>query len=557
MFLKRKKEKRENRFGKKTQIVLLSLIFISVSISLAGITAYVTSGNTVSFQSAPAGPDLAVTSLNIYPQYPDINEYSTVSFSIANLGKNITSYYSVSMNFGDGTPASSFDCSTGCFWKSGEYRTFRVTHAYSNSGSFNVSANTYVSGDTTSSNNQRNILVPVNVPTILTINSTPSDANIYFDNAFVGVSPVVLQTTSGTHLLRAQKEGYVSNGTSTPYEISPGTSFVNIYLTPQTGNIFVDSSPQGASVYLDGSNYGTTPRTIYSVSLGTHSINVNKTGYYSYTTSVNVVSNQTTSVFAVLTPVTTTTILPVYSCSDSDGNNSYVKGTVTQTSNINGTVTTVTDSCLDSSRVREYLCASNGNINNILIYCSSGYSCYDGACAINLTTTTTTTLSTNGSIYATSSPTGANVYIDNVFKGTTPILVSPVQNGYRYVRFTKTGYYDAITYVTINASQTANVFRSLAQNLTTTTTTVAPICNYNGRCDLLSTGETCGSCPTDCCTGRCGDSVCDIYGLLGTPENTVTCSLDCKPGYCGDHICDIYGILGTLETKTSCSADCK
>ena len=214
MFLKRKKEKRENRFGKKTQIVLLSLIFISVSISLAGITAYVTSGNTVSFQSAPAGPDLAVTSLNIYPQYPDINEYSTVSFSIANLGKNITSYYSVSMNFGDGTPASSFDCSTGCFWKSGEYRTFRVTHAYSNSGSFNVSANTYVSGDTTSSNNQRNILVPVNVPTILTINSTPSDANIYFDNAFVGVSPVVLQTTSGTHLLRAQKEGYVSNTTN-------------------------------------------------------------------------------------------------------------------------------------------------------------------------------------------------------------------------------------------------------------------------------------------------------------------------------------------------------
>src|SRR3989344_636780 len=44
MFTKKefgRKEKRENQFGKKTQIALLSLIFISISISLAGITAYV------------------------------------------------------------------------------------------------------------------------------------------------------------------------------------------------------------------------------------------------------------------------------------------------------------------------------------------------------------------------------------------------------------------------------------------------------------------------------------------------------------------------------------
>ena len=162
MFTKRDFGRKENLgFGKKTQVALLALILISISISLSGITAYVTSGNTVSFQGAPTGPDLAVTSISINPQYPDINEYSTIYVTVGNLGKNITSYYSVYMSFGDGTYAS-FSCGSGnCFWKSGEYRSFQIPHSYSSSGSFNVSVNTYVAGDINSANNQKSILEPI------------------------------------------------------------------------------------------------------------------------------------------------------------------------------------------------------------------------------------------------------------------------------------------------------------------------------------------------------------------------------------------------------------
>jgi|SRR3989344_3907339 len=56
-------------------------------------------------------------------------------------------------------------------------------------------------------------------------------------------------------------------------------------------------------------------------------------------------------------------------------------------------------------------------------------------------------------------------------------------------------------------------------------------CNNNGVCELLTTGETCGNCPNDCCTGTCGDSYCDRTGAFcrnsECPETNVNCPRDC------------------------------
>lgn len=59
-----------------------------------------------------------------------------------------------------------------------------------------------------------------------------------------------------------------------------------------------------------------------------------------------------------------------------------------------------------------------------------------------------------GSIYATSSPTGASVYLEGTYKGTSPITISNVPTGQRWVKFIKTGYIDKVVFVTVVAGQT-------------------------------------------------------------------------------------------------------
>jgi hypothetical protein len=60
-------------------------------------------------------------------------------------------------------------------------------------------------------------------------------------------------------------------------------------------------------------------------------------------------------------------------CSDSDGNDIYSQGTVSAGGFL------YTDSCADSSTVKEYLC-SDGNAVTQQKPCESGYSCSDGRC---------------------------------------------------------------------------------------------------------------------------------------------------------------------------------
>lgn len=60
-----------------------------------------------------------------------------------------------------------------------------------------------------------------------------------------------------------------------------------------------------------------------------------------------------------------------------------------------------------------------------------------------------------GNLYVASNPTGANLYVDNVLKGTTPKTVMGLSVGNHAIKVTKSGYYDYTTTKYINAGQTA------------------------------------------------------------------------------------------------------
>ncbi|MCP2597440.1 PEGA domain-containing protein [Candidatus Aminicenantes bacterium AC-335-G13] len=72
---------------------------------------------------------------------------------------------------------------------------------------------------------------------------------------------------------------------------------------PDIGSIQVNSTPSGATIYLDGQNTGqVTPATVTNVSVGSHTVKLEKERYQSWETTVNVVKNQTITVDATLKP---------------------------------------------------------------------------------------------------------------------------------------------------------------------------------------------------------------------------------------------------------------
>jgi len=60
-----------------------------------------------------------------------------------------------------------------------------------------------------------------------------------------------------------------------------------------------------------------------------------------------------------------------------------------------------------------------------------------------------------GSLSVNSAPSGAIAYLDNVFKGTTPLTITGVSAGYHSVKLTKSGYYDYLANVYVPPKRTA------------------------------------------------------------------------------------------------------
>lgn len=72
---------------------------------------------------------------------------------------------------------------------------------------------------------------------------------------------------------------------------------------------------------------------------------------------------------------------------------------------------------------------------------------------------------TTGSIFVSSSPTGAKVYLDGTYKGTTPCTISDVSIGFQTheIKLSKNGYSDCSRQVTVEAGETTTINVPLPQ----------------------------------------------------------------------------------------------
>ena len=259
-------------------------------------------------------------------------------------------------------------------------------------------------------------LVPIVQTGNIYVNSNPAGASAILDNGYDQLTtPGTFNAVStGWHNVEVSKSGYQLYSTS--IEVKPGaTSNVYATLVPnaQYGSISATSVPVGASLYVDSIYQGYTNQIVGNLAVGTHTVTMKKSGYKDFSQTATVYNAQTTSVSVTLSPVSSPTTGDLDVSSTPSGASVYLNGDYQGetrssgplyiTSLVPGTYTTVLK--------------------------KSGYQDYTTTAKIVAGTTTqvaavlqpASTPPTTASAEINSQPSGADVYINNAYKGVTPL----------------------------------------------------------------------------------------------------------------------------------------
>jgi len=298
-------------------------------------------------------------------------------------------------------------------------------------------------------------LQPVETAGSIYVTSSPSGAAIYLNGNYRGVAPLTIKNLApGTYSLEADYSGYQSDLATVTVRAGQ-QSDVRFTLKPiqQYGSVSISSKPSGAYVYMDGAYKGRTPLTLNDVSAKNHIIELDLANYYDWKTTISVASGVTRYVNAQMAPIPSETTGAVDVVSYPAGADVFLDNKF-QGKTPSAGVFTTSNVRVGSHTVRVAL---------------SGYQDYTTSVDVSRATTSHVSAAlqpapagTTGSIAVTSSPSGAEIYIDNAYKGITPLTVDGVAAGTHAVRVALAGYNDWSTSVQVGAGSTASASASLS-----------------------------------------------------------------------------------------------
>jgi hypothetical protein len=289
----------------------------------------------------------------------------------------------------------------------------------------------------------------------LIVDSQPSGANIYFNGKYRGTAPLTISDIwPGSYTITAEMSGYHSY--STTATVSSGTRS-NVYCTlsplDSSGSLYILSTPSNANIYLDAVYKGRTPMTIRNIAAGTHILEVDTAGYYDWKSTVEVPAGGTNTVTATLNPMPSSTVGWIYIASSPGG----------------ASVT------LDGNPVGQTPYSGSLKLNNIaagdhtVALSLAGYAPYSVRTSVSPNTVSEVSailqpaapVSATGDLSVTSTPSGANVFLDNQFMGITPLTLHAVSVGPHTVTIRMEGYAEYSTPTPVNAGATSTVAAAL------------------------------------------------------------------------------------------------
>jgi hypothetical protein len=295
------------------------------------------------------------------------------------------------------------------------------------------------------------------------VTSNPSGASVTLDRSQTATTPYTFANIPvGTHEVSVYYSGYQTFYTSV--NVNNGqTTNINAVLSPviSSGTLSVSSNPSGAAVYVDNLYRGTTSTTVGNLAPGQHSVRLSKAGYQDWTGTVSISAGAIT----YLNPTLIVDQQPIYGTASittiPSGANVYANGQYVGQTPSNGPL---------------YFTQVVPGTYSVLIS-KSGYQDYTANVQVQAgqnydyrVTLTPVSNPTTGSIAISSSPSGAEVYLNNVFKGLSPITLDSLTPGAYTVTLKLSGYQDWQAGAQVTAGQTTQLTATLTQAATPTPT---------------------------------------------------------------------------------------
>ena len=298
------------------------------------------------------------------------------------------------------------------------------------------------------------------------VSSNPSGAMACLDQYDCRLTPTTFTTTpNSAHSITLYKDGYLSYTSTSAYTGSPNvTSTLQVTLaaiSPQTnslGSLDLDSRPSNADIWLDNLHYGTTPQIIGSLSEGTHTLVLKKAGYYDYTEMFMIIAGEVTSKDPALTSYTQSS-----GYGDIQIQSSPTGAAVYVNNNYMGT--TISSSALYITQLTPGSYPVRITLPGYQSYTVTAVVTADGVYDIRANLIPVTygpTPSTNGQITVRSSPSGANIYVDNVYKGLTPLTLVEIPQGGHTILLRMNGYQDWQSTVNVAGGSSSDVTGTLS-----------------------------------------------------------------------------------------------
>ncbi len=302
---------------------------------------------------------------------------------------------------------------------------------------------------------------PVNYGSIY-VESSPTGASIYFNGNYRGNAPLTInEVWPGSYSIQAELNGYRTYTTTT--SVSSGTrSTVYCSLSPMvtSGSLYIISNPTNAKVVLDGLDRGNTPLTLNNLAPTTHIVELDHPGYYDWKSTVEVPAGGTKTVSGTLNPMPVSNVGWVYVSSSPGG----------------ASVT------LDGTNYGQTPGSGSLKLNNIVAgdhtvaLTLAGYTPYTTQVNVNANTVSEVSALLkpagskpgNGELSVSSTPSGANVFVDNNFLGITPLTLKDISAGSHVVTVQLTGYQDYVITTTVNTGATSTVVAGLSKAVPTT-----------------------------------------------------------------------------------------
>ena len=253
---------------------------------------------------------------------------------------------------------------------------------------------------------------------MLSIETTPAHADVFVDRVNRAQAPAELSLRPGAHLITLRCEGYKPEHRTVTIDEGGRTS-LNVHLARVTGILIVASDPDGAEVTIDGVSHGKTPALVTALPLGTYRAELALAGYNSKT--IEVTLKDRTPVKATVSLTSDTATLEV-ACDLPD-----------VTVSLNGVPRGTAPCTIDRIPAGEVELSAT----------AKGYKPFSQKIRLAEGESQSVTLQLEvqpASLKVVSIPDKARVYVDNNFRGTTPLEIPAIEAGPHRVRVEQKGY---------------------------------------------------------------------------------------------------------------------